>query len=51
MRYRYRCKVKRKKDRWTEGVRDKEIDRYGVRESVCFAGCDKEKKKEIWMDI
>ena len=37
MRYRYRCKVKRKKDRW-RGGRDKEIDRYGVRESVCMVG-------------
>ena len=37
-RVRYRCKVKRKKDRQREGGRDKEIDRYGVRESVCIVG-------------
>ena len=55
MRYRYRCKVKRKKDRWREGGRDKEIYRYGVRERECvWWGEIKRKRRRygwIYIDI
>ena len=49
MRYRYRSKVKRKKDRWREGGRDKEIDRYGVRKSVWWGEIKRKIRRDGWI--